>query len=1261
MTEENFTESGAELGFTLKDFYEKNGVSPGADLFVIGNGSIDRCGQHALLLTSLGNEDGPLVKEVVIILPPGYIEETARAGIEEAYRKAIVDHFPEAGARSSEIRLPKRVTFSAMTTFSTDDVIHFIESARHPAAFVLPWAARYRKPLELAAKVDYPEDAWAPELHSLGTAIVETVHSRGSYVALDAGEWWPEREENCELLLDIQHCGIANASNPDRSLVELTATRQRWADFARNGEVDRALEQIAAKAGISHTDRVFNRMVVFNEAGLRIETTAEFTREKEFLDAEVGEGALLFVGPAIDAGLTEQARDLLCRACPMLNRVETIQTALRFADALDDESLTTLVEAILIERHPRSQVLVERTARRLVAEGRQIEAVRILRGSGDAAAAREASFLTWIESQLAVKPLDAALVLSECCAAFPDFLPRAMRVIASKLEQLDRRVEAIGLLIAGDGPDGFVGRPELWRAMAMLEQGILKLDSTCDGDVSAIIIEKAIRWLSRNPLDGHVRLKVADLLSPQMIGGTRSTAVIASVVLRLAGRKLELRASTPVSERSRACDVALLPSILRIGLSHFEQQPGAVLGRARFPADKLEIPADEAVAAFVDLIEHAGETFGEKQDARAIENYLLVATSIAAVGTQPDADLMLLCTAGGKLALHGQGQRARDLAEHALNIAGKDPHRIRVAWYTFADLYQRSGNVIEAMIGYAAALAADDEVDGDQLWYESYLGIRLFRDAGLFQFLPAMLDRARAALAMAGLAESRGHWLETIELQLRLARLDRNAITVGELTELLERSASNLRDVLDANDDVGPATMLLASIARLARDFAVPMAVDAAVAIEDGKMRLGNIARSLLALTTDPTPTKEDVIGLATAIDSARYADDVGFDMRHLAIGARRLLEVSAGDPETAALAIEMMSELGIPSPSSGRVADLPKDAAAPAMQAREIVAEGLDVVMLGLADNGLTRLVFSRNEETVVLEEEMTFSAAALREWRKHYPYAYEDSKRDTSHDFFVSTVNLGLSNIPERAVIIAGTDLQALPPNILQVGRELAGREHRLALSPSLSWLCDARNTQFKGDGVIRAWIPDAEPEEGLPALAVLSDRLRPSFETHSVELFNEEAMRATLSGSDMVIIGAHGGVGQDKRYFRVVTDDVDLALASSAFSSELRDVGVVVLFVCSGGRIDKHPGASMTIGLAKQLLASGCRAVVAPPWPLDVSVPPIWLPIFLDGWMSGAAVLDACFQANGAVQLKRGDIPAASLAMTVYGDPLFSRPGL
>jgi hypothetical protein len=71
--------------------------------------------------------------------------------------------------------------------------------------------------------------------------------------------------------------------------------------------------------------------------------------------------------------------------------------------------------------------------------------------------------------------------------------------------------------------------------------------------------------------------------------------------------------------------------------------------------------------------------------------------------------------------------------------------------------------------------------------------------------------------------------------------------------------------------------------------------------------------------------------------------------------------------------------------------------------------------------------------------------------------------------------------------------------------------------------------------------------------------------------------------LSGAELAIITAHGGIVPEGRFFQVVADDADMRLTSAAISGAVRNAGIVVLFVCSAGRFDKHPMADTTTGLA------------------------------------------------------------------------------
>jgi hypothetical protein len=65
------------------------------------------------------------------------------------------------------------------------------------------------------------------------------------------------------------------------------------------------------------------------------------------------------------------------------------------------------------------------------------------------------------------------------------------------------------------------------------------------------------------------------------------------------------------------------------------------------------------------------------------------------------------------------------------------------------------------------------------------------------------------------------------------------------------------------------------------------------------------------------------------------------------------------------------------------------------------------------------------------------------------------------------VCTAGIGVSDMPDRAVIVASTEMQAYPPNPLNVADDLAGRTGRLALAPSLAWLKAATEGQENSTG--------------------------------------------------------------------------------------------------------------------------------------------------------------------------------------------------
>lgn len=1239
--------------FSLLGFYQRNGIGPGGDLFVVGPGSMERAGEHAALHTALGTEEGPLVKKALVLLPPGS-RDGQIARFERGYRECSKRLGAPEGAT---IEISPRIEIEHAASLDVEEILTRVRNGSEGTTLIVPLAARYRSALPLADIVDAPEDVWVPQLTRTAELAVTIAFEKGTYLALDAGEWWPERESHRQLLLGIENCGVASAEASGISPLQLAATTKSWRELAGGGRLSEALAEIDRAEGIAGERLLFERAWAFKNAGHAEEAAALLRREMDTITSLPAEPKLGFGEFAHALGQDAIARDLLRAAVGELSHVESLQGALRLADAIDDHETATLLETKLRNRFPRSRLLAHREAEKLITEGRRDQAAVVLATTEDPEFQKEAAYQQWLSDRLAGGTLEPESLLTEAKREWPDRSGQTLQAVAHAMERGSRREDALDLLLSGPEQDGNLDQATLWSAIEMFERGLLSLDQACDSEMAAAVVGAAVRWLSRNPTDGWTRMRLITLLSPEMLGGVTSAAVIAKVAMDFGQRELGLRPSIPIQERARPCDIELLPRVLEAALQRFSQEPAIILGRMEFPKEELPAPPEQVVAGFLRMVEHAGEQLSDKADEQVLENCLVVATAIAPLGSQPNDDLILLRSVAGRLAISGRTQRARDLAEQALSVAGDDPHRVRIAWYTYGDIYARSGNAIEGLVGLACALAADDEADWDQVWYESYLWLRLFRDLGLIALARPVLKTARRALREVGLETSRSYWLDSIDLQIRLAELDRNKIDSQALAELIDKAAHNLAEVLDANDDGGPPTVLLAQLIRIARGTGMKISSKAEKAVAEGMARLGDAAKALVEISGNSAPTADQLAALARRTETARYSADVGFDVRHLVLGARRMLASGLSDhPDAAAFAIEAMADHALRVPKAGDEAhSLVTRAGGPSDQARALAVRDLSVILLGLAENGLTRVEFTEGKAAATVETEDVFSRAALTEWSTKYPYAYKGGSGDTSHAFYTSTEKLGLSGMPSRAVLVATTDLQGFPPNLLQVGRELAGVHHRLALAPSLEWLGAARNTPMPGDHRIVAWIPHSASEGSFPALAVLADRLKESFDKHGVALGTGSSPSRAMAGAGLAIIAAHGGVGEDTKFFRVLTDDADLALAASDFSSSLTDINVVVLFVCSGGRLDKHPAASTTVGLVKQLLDRGCRAVIAPPWPLDTSIPPIWLPAFLERWANGEPVIDACFEANQSIRDARGPKPVDDLAMTVYGDPL------
>ncbi|MBR0684459.1 hypothetical protein JQ594_00905 [Bradyrhizobium manausense] len=1240
----------------LLEFFQKNGPAPGcADLFLLGENALWLDASIAALLRMFRKGDRPAFASIVVVLPPGNDAGATLIELKRCFLQAWRRYVGSELASDQLERAFRAVGCIVSTSLEAASLVEIVQRAPSGSAFIVTEAAAYRTPDGTASShiSALPEDFWVNHLHSLVALLQAAAEPSLAYVAVDAGEFLPARPEHRDLLHTTRD-GLLGIQDPARSPLDLASQFSRWQTTAEDGRVGIVLADID-RQNLPAQNKMLLKAQMLKLVGALPAAKAMMEAQPNLLEGLNSEVALRAAILAEQVDADRLATVLLGKSLPGLRDREFLEASLQLADKLDDRGASEIVEAALSARYPNSTALRLHRAKALVRARRFREAAEAFR-DGDAQSQEAADFygsvakLTEDDDEL-----DGNRIIAELAQRFPSLRNDATRLVADLLEARGRRPEAIGLLIPTKGADP---NPLLLRsAFAMIERGRLVLDSSIDDDVILSVFGSAITWLAGHPLDGDTRIGLLRLLSPEILGSIAIPMMAKLLIDRMAAG-VRIRARPKVDDRVPACPPDKLADIMRIGLTTMDARGGAILGKFIYPAERLKEPAEAVVLGLARLVEHLGDRIHDDSDVRTIEACLLMASAIAPLGSEPDEDLVVMRLAAERLALAGRVQRARDLAEQALASGKSSPRRRRLAWFAFADTYARLGNDLEAMIGMACALAADDEATWDQILYETLLLLRILRDIGLLVRARPLIEPARRALRKIGASIRYGDRIDTVELQLDFADYDRDGIVGAErLQRLVERSVSNLRRVLASKDEAEPATILLANMVRLAERQKVEISPVAGQVLEEAMAAGASGIRPLYDALGASDPTITQVAALAARLETARYGDDAGYDVGMLVVAASRLLEATGPVNSTAAFyAIEILADQTVKRPGVSGLSGPPGEPAAPAKAAIEFSRGGVAVVGLGRTEKGLVRVVAMDGElQASCLEPSEVFANDRLLAWQDNYPYGYRDAS--AYNEFYVSTEGIGVSELPRRAVVIASTDLQGFPTNLLRIGAHLAGAERHLAMAPSLSWLDGARRNPWRGNGQIAAWIPDAVPEEGLPTLAILADRLAGTFADHGVVLSSGFEPPA-VKGSDIMIVAAHGGVAEDKRFFRVVTDDVDLALASSTVSGVLEGIGVVVLFVCSGGRLDKHPGASATVGLVRRLLDNGCRAVVAPPWPLRTNVPPYWLPTFLDRWSKSAALIDACFDANCAVRNALGDDPATDLAMTVYGDPLIAR---
>ncbi|WP_437967934.1 hypothetical protein WMF04_00935 [Sorangium sp. So ce260] len=546
---------------------------------------------------------------------------------------------------------------------------------------------------------------------------------------------------------------------------------------------------------------------------------------------------------------------------------------------------------------------------------------------------------------------------------------------------------------------------------------------------------------------------------------------------------------------------------------------------------------------------------------------------------------------------------------------------------------------------------------------------------------------------------------------------------VDALPELAEIVASSLVAALESEDDPHPSAVSAAQVIAMYREhyLAVPDAL--LKSFERALELVGPAANSRLRILASERPSQSDLLIFARELAETRYTSDLATDLWFSQVVARRALSgaVEHGDVSCAILAVELLAIHALrPGGAVRSSADKLTDATLEELRGwaskrvlettvtqervtlshlilridgpegprddttlgrlskhpellEEVVEllgrNAVDVHALALSyRDRLVRISYRLGIWHAPIEEQVsTFSESMLHQWRMIHPYAYGAPGDDASERESISYVEKSMAGIGTTATSIGGTCLYILdnhvadlPTNLLLANGQFAGFAGPVASAPSLTWLHTVLRSPRERTGRRIAWFLPSSEEEALPPLLILRSALERELESANFSVIADKDLPSSCRGADLAIVGAHGSVWSDNGLFRAISDEKNTRYLMSDFSAHLAGTAVVILLVCSGGRLDRAPLSLGATGLPYELLHRGCRAVVGSPWPLDVLVARRWALCFVEAWDAGLTVAESVHLANHDLRLWMPD-KSHSLAMHVIGNPLECASGV
>ena len=231
---------------------------------------------------------------------------------------------------------------------------------------------------------------------------------------------------------------------------------------------------------------------------------------------------------------------------------------------------------------------------------------------------------------------------------------------------------------------------------------------------------------------------------------------------------------------------------------------------------------------------------------------------------------------------------------------------------------------------------------------------------------------------------------------------------------------------------------------------------------------------------------------------------------------------------------------------------------------------------------------------------------------------------------------------------IIVKDMDLSKFPHNlILDNNGNFISSYKPMVCVPSIEWFIESGQADvFLGKPYTTSlWIPT---DSGDYALNLLWSRLSNAISGFNINIQTTIAPSASLN-SDVNILISHGS--RDISTSHNISPGEGTTLVGTDLL--ISRGSILILFICHSGSMTKALFRDKVMSLIRQYFQAGCQAIVAPLWSLHVSVPPIWLPAFINSIENNDTVAEAVHKANMEVYSINKN-PGAWACLHLYGNP-------